>query len=160
MGRYEVEKKGWTWPGTSNMTDLALLNNVITPLHSVIAYPLHRSPEIMLVSSTLNSMLKQYTILNLYLPMITLLWAYQASLTLVSGRFSKENATAVTTAHAIKQLARPMAERQTGHRNSRSVLSVLFPVVNWGSRSVAKSAYHPLPCYTRSEWLFVGLLSW
>lgn len=58
------------------LTDLPLPNKLITPLHSVIAYPLDRSPEIMLVSSTLNSMLKHYTILKLYLPMITLLWAY------------------------------------------------------------------------------------
>ena len=58
------------------LTDLPLPNKLITPLHSVIAYPLYRSPEIMLVSSTLNSMLKHYTILKLYLPMITLLWAY------------------------------------------------------------------------------------
>ena len=58
------------------LTDLPLPNKLITPLHSVIAYPLYRSPQIMLVSSTLNSMLKHYTILKLYLPMITLLWAY------------------------------------------------------------------------------------
>ena len=89
MGRYEVEKKEWTWPSKSNMTDLPLPNKVITPLHSVIAYPLYRSPEIMLVSSTLNSTLKHYTILKLYPPMITLLWAYQASLTLVFDRLSK-----------------------------------------------------------------------
>ena len=57
------------------LTDLPLPNKLITPLHSVIAYPLYRSPQIMLVSSTLNSMLKHYTILKLYPPMITLLWA-------------------------------------------------------------------------------------
>ena len=31
-------------------------------------------------------------------------------------------------------------ERQIGHRKSRSVLCARFPVVNWRSRSVAKSA--------------------
>ena len=41
----------------------------------------------------------------------------------------------------IKQLAWPMAERQIGHRKSCLVLSVLFSVVNWRSRPVAKSAY-------------------
>ena len=41
----------------------------------------------------------------------------------------------------IKQLAWPIAERQIGHRKSRLVLSARFPVVNWRSRSVAKSAY-------------------
>ena len=41
----------------------------------------------------------------------------------------------------IKQLAWPMAERQIGQRKSRLVLSARFPVVNWRSRPVAKSAY-------------------
>ena len=41
----------------------------------------------------------------------------------------------------IKQLAWPMAERQIGHRKSCLVLSARFPVVNWRSRPVAKSAY-------------------
>ena len=35
-----------------------------------------------------------------------------------------------------------MAERQIGHRKSCLVLSARFPVVNWRSRSVAKSAYY------------------
>ena len=34
-----------------------------------------------------------------------------------------------------------MAERQIGHRKSCLVLSARFPVVNWRSRPVAKSAY-------------------
>ena len=34
-----------------------------------------------------------------------------------------------------------MAERQIGHRKSSLVLSARFPVVEWRSRSVAKSAY-------------------
>ena len=41
----------------------------------------------------------------------------------------------------IKQLAWPMAERQIGHRKSSLVLSTRFPVVEWRSRSVAKSTY-------------------
>ena len=41
----------------------------------------------------------------------------------------------------IKQLAWPMAERQIGHRKSCLVLSARFPVANWRSRPVAKSAY-------------------
>ena len=40
----------------------------------------------------------------------------------------------------IKQLAWPMAERQIGHRKSCLVLSARFPVVNWRSSPVAKSA--------------------
>ena len=40
----------------------------------------------------------------------------------------------------IKQLAWPMAERQIEHRKSRYVLYARFPVVNWRSRPVAKSA--------------------
>ena len=40
----------------------------------------------------------------------------------------------------IKQLAWPMVERQIGHRKSSLVLSARFPVVNWRSRPVAKSA--------------------
>ena len=40
----------------------------------------------------------------------------------------------------MKQLAGPMAERQVGLRKSCLVLSVRFPVVNWRSRPVAKSA--------------------
>ena len=35
-----------------------------------------------------------------------------------------------------------MAERQIGHRKSCLVLSARFPVVNWRSRPVAKSAYY------------------
>ena len=54
------------------------LTTLSPPLHSGIAYPLCRSPEIMLASSTLNSMLKHCTILKLPPPpppsMITLLW--------------------------------------------------------------------------------------
>ena len=42
----------------------------------------------------------------------------------------------------IKQLAWPMAERQIEYRKSCLVLSVCFPVVNWRSRPVAKSAYY------------------
>ena len=42
----------------------------------------------------------------------------------------------------IKQLAWPMAERWIGHWKSRLVFSERFPVVNWRSRSVAKSAYN------------------
>ena len=41
----------------------------------------------------------------------------------------------------IKQLARPIAERQIEHRKSCLVFSTRFPVVNWRSRPVAKSAY-------------------
>ena len=40
----------------------------------------------------------------------------------------------------IKQLEWPIAERQIEHRKSRLVLSARFPVVDWRSRSVAKSA--------------------
>ena len=43
----------------------------------------------------------------------------------------------LTTVHAIKQLAWPMAERQIGYRKSSLVLSAHFPVVKWRSRSVA-----------------------
>ena len=39
----------------------------------------------------------------------------------------------------IKQLAWAMAEIQIGHRESRLVFSVSFPVINWRSRSDAKS---------------------
>ena len=35
-----------------------------------------------------------------------------------------------------------MAERQIRHRKSCLVLSAHFPVVNWRSRPVAKSAYY------------------
>ena len=35
-----------------------------------------------------------------------------------------------------------MAERQIEHRKSCLVLSARFPVVNWRSRPVAKSAYY------------------
>ena len=41
----------------------------------------------------------------------------------------------------IKQLAWPMTERQIEHQKSCLVLSVRFPIVNWRSRPVAKSAY-------------------
>ena len=41
----------------------------------------------------------------------------------------------------VKQLAWPMAERSIEHRKSCLVLSARFPVVNRGSRPVAKSAY-------------------
>ena len=44
------------------------------------------------------------------------------------------------TAREIKQLAWPMAERQIEHRKSCLVLSARFPVVNWRSSPVAKSA--------------------
>ena len=37
-------------------------------------------------------------------------------------------------------MAWPMAERQIEHRKSCLVLSARFPVVNWRSRRVAKSA--------------------
>ena len=40
-----------------------------------------------------------------------------------------------------KQLAWPIAERQIDYRKSRLVLSACFPVVNWRSHSVAKSAF-------------------
>ena len=45
-----------------------------------------------------------------------------------------------------------MAERQIGHRKSSLVLSARFPVVNWRSRPVAKSAYlgHRNVAYVRS----------
>ena len=39
-----------------------------------------------------------------------------------------------------------MAERQIGHQKSCLVLSARFPVANWGSRPVAKSA-----CYIKLE---------
>ena len=42
----------------------------------------------------------------------------------------------------IKQLEWTIAERQIEHRKSRSVLSARFPVVEWRSGSVAKSAYY------------------
>ena len=42
----------------------------------------------------------------------------------------------------IKQMAWPIAERQIGLRKSCVVLSARFPVVNWRSRSVAKSALY------------------
>ena len=49
-----------------------------------------------------------------------------------------------------------MAERQIGHRKSRLVLfSARFPVVNWRSRPVAKSAYFCyvyLPFWELLEW--------
>ena len=52
----------------------------------------------------------------------------------------------------IKQLAWPMAERQIEHRKSCLVLSARFPVVNWPSCPVAKSALiskglRPLPSH-------------
>ena len=40
----------------------------------------------------------------------------------------------------IKQLAWPMADREIGRRKSCLVLSARFPVANWPSRPVAKSA--------------------
>ena len=43
----------------------------------------------------------------------------------------------------IKQLAWPIAERQIGHQKSCSVLFARFPVVNWRSCPVAKSACLP-----------------
>ena len=48
-----------------------------------------------------------------------------------------------------------MAERQIGHRKSCLVLSARFPVVNWRSRPVAKSAYSYyvyLPFWELLEW--------
>ena len=39
----------------------------------------------------------------------------------------------------IKQLAWAMAEMQIWHRKSRLVFSARFPVINWRSRSDAKS---------------------
>ena len=56
------------------------------------------------------------------------------------GRFSDRTGTSVDDGAQIKQLAGPMAERQTGHRKSSLVLFASFAVVKWRSRSVAKSA--------------------
>ena len=60
----------------------------------------------------------------------------------------------------IKQLAWHMVERQIEHGKSGLVLSARFPVVNWRSRPVGKSAYYGerSVCYLqaplRARWVF------
>ena len=47
-----------------------------------------------------------------------------------------------------------MGEPQIGHRKSCLVLSARFPVVNWRSRPVAKSAYYQHPQAVQTTGLF------
>ena len=56
-----------------------------------------------------------------------------------------------------------MAERQIGYRKSSLVLSARLPVVKWGSRSFAKSAYYCARAHAfrvkRSERVFLGYVT-
>ena len=62
------------------------------------------------------------------------------------GWFSNRTRTLVDDgARKLNDWLDQMAERQIGHRKSCLVLSARFPVVNWRSRPVAKSAYYLSP---------------
>ena len=78
----------------------------------------------------------QSWILNIYLRFR----GFQSSLQLIRLILQQNGNVSWRWRAQIKQLAWPMAERQIEHRKSCLVLSARFPVVNWRSRPVAKSA--------------------
>ena len=67
----------------------------------------------------------------------------------------------LTTASANRTTGLTSGRRANWHRRSCLVLSARFPVVNWRSRSVAKSAInHPSTASLEMQVLFVLLQDW